>query len=112
VTSENDTVTVQDAIDFMNQNGLQIDRFWVYRFIKRNGEALKKQTAKLLEKERDEVSEQHSKSHSDAIVLHLQKVPSLFAWNADETRLGSPKRLSPPEVIVAKDTQPGSDSRR
>jgi hypothetical protein len=31
--AENDPVTIQDRIDFMNQNGLQIDRFWVYRFI-------------------------------------------------------------------------------
>jgi hypothetical protein len=88
----------------MNQNGLQIDRFWVYRFIKRNGETLTKQAARSLEKERHEVSEQDIKSYFDAIVLYLQKVPSLFVWNADETRVGSPKRRSSPEVIVAKDT--------
>jgi hypothetical protein len=106
--AENDPVTIQDAIDFMNQNGLQIDRFWVYRFIKRNGETFTKQTAILSEKERREVSEQNIKSYSDAIVLHLQKVPSVFVWDAAETRVGSAKRRSSPEVIAAKDIQPGS----
>jgi hypothetical protein len=76
--AENDPVTIQDAIDFMNHNGLQIDGFWVHRFIKRNGETLRKQTVRLLEKERHEVSEQDIKSYFDAIVLHLQNFhPSL-----------------------------------
>jgi hypothetical protein len=62
------------------------------------------QTERLLEKERREVSEQDIKNYFDAIVLHLQKVPSPFVWNADETPVGSPKRHSPSEVIMAKDT--------
>jgi hypothetical protein len=66
------------------------------------------QTERLLEKERHEVSEQDIKSYFDAIVLHLQTIPSLFIWNADETRVGTPKKGSPPEVIVAKDTEPRS----
>jgi hypothetical protein len=80
----------------MNQNGFQINRFWVYRFIKSNGETLAKQTARLLEKERHEISEQDMKSYFDAIVLDLQKVPSFFVWNAEETRVDSSKRRSPP----------------
>jgi hypothetical protein len=60
----------------MNQNGLQIDRFWVSRFIKRNRETFTKQTARSLEKERHEISEQDIKSYFDAISLYLQKVTS------------------------------------
>jgi hypothetical protein len=67
-----------------------------------------KANCEIIRKERHEVSEQDIKNYFDAIVLHLQKVLSLFVWNADDTRFGSPKRRNPPEVIVAKDTQPGS----
>jgi hypothetical protein len=67
-----------------------------------------KANCETIKKERHEVSEQDINSYFDAIALHLQKVPSLFVWNTDETRVGSPKRRSPPEVIVAKDTQSGS----
>jgi hypothetical protein len=38
----------------------------------------------------------------------LKKVPSLFVWNADETRIGSPKEQHTPLVIVFKDTRPGT----
>jgi hypothetical protein len=62
----------------------------------------------MIRKDRYEVSEQDIRGYFDPIVLHLQKVASLFVWNADEIRVGSSKRRSPPEVIVAKDTQPGS----
>jgi hypothetical protein len=38
--SERNPVTFQDAIDFMHDNRVQVDRFWVRRFPERNGETL------------------------------------------------------------------------
>jgi hypothetical protein len=53
------SVTVQDAIDFMHDNRVQVDRFWVRRFGEHNSETLTLQHARLLEKERHEISEDH-----------------------------------------------------
>jgi hypothetical protein len=38
----------------------------------------------------------------------LKGIPSLFVWNPDETRIWSLKRQRPSQVIVAKDTPPGT----
>jgi hypothetical protein len=46
------------------------------------------------------------KSFLEAVSLHVQKGPSTFVWNADETRVGAPKREARPEVIVASRTDP------
>jgi hypothetical protein len=40
--------------------------------------------------------------------MNLKYVPSLFVWNAYETRIGSPKKQRPPQVIVAKDAPLGT----
>jgi hypothetical protein len=46
------------------------------------------------------------KRYFETFDSHLKKVPSLFVWNADETRIGSPKKQHTPLVIVSKDTRP------
>jgi hypothetical protein len=51
-------VTLQAAIDFMAQNGTQINRFWINRFVKRNNNVLTTQTTNLLEQEGHNVSEE------------------------------------------------------
>jgi hypothetical protein len=38
----------------------------------------------------------------------LTSIPSAFFWSADEIRVGSAKHMSPPDVIVASGTKPGS----
>jgi hypothetical protein len=38
--SEKNPVTIQDAIDFMHDNWVQVNRFWVRRFVERNTETL------------------------------------------------------------------------
>jgi hypothetical protein len=48
---EENHVTYRAAIDFMAQNGTQINRFWINRFVKRNNNVITIQTANRLEKE-------------------------------------------------------------
>jgi hypothetical protein len=47
---EKSHVTIQAVIDFMAQNGTQINRFWINRFVKRNNNVLTIQAANPLEK--------------------------------------------------------------
>jgi hypothetical protein len=61
-----------------------------------------------LEKERNEISKDDLNRYFDAVTIQLQNVPSLFIWNADETRLGISKKHVAPDVIVAKQAPPGT----
>jgi 4-hydroxybenzoate polyprenyltransferase len=97
---------IQAAIDFLAQNGTQINRFWINRLVKRNNNVIAIQTANLLRKERHNVSEEDLCNYFDTVSIQLEKVPSLFVWNADETRVGIPKKCASPQVIVAKQTRP------
>jgi hypothetical protein len=95
-------VPIQAAIDFMAQNGTQINRFWINRFVKRNVNVLTIQTANLFEKEQDNVSEEDLRNYFDMVSIQLEEVRSLFGWNADEIRVGIPRKCASPQVIVAK----------
>jgi hypothetical protein len=44
----------------------------------------------------------------ETVGAQLKNIASLFVWNADEARIGSPKKQCPQQVIVAKDTPPGT----
>jgi hypothetical protein len=90
----------------MAQIGTQINRFWISRFVKRNNNVLTIQTANLLEKERHNISKKDLRNYFDTVSIQLEKFPSLFVWNADETRIGIPKKCTSPQVIVAKQTRP------
>jgi hypothetical protein len=83
--AEKKPVTAQGAIDFMNEHHIPGDRFWVRRFLGRNQAVFSFQKERFLGKERHEVSEEDSKRYFEALTTHLQKFPSLFVWNADET---------------------------
>jgi hypothetical protein len=72
----------------MHDNRVQVDRFWVRRFAERNDETLTLQQARLLEKDRHEISEDDLNRYFHAITIQLQNVSSLFVWNADETQVG------------------------
>jgi hypothetical protein len=100
------TGRIQDPIDFRSENNVQVDGFWVPRFVERNRAILAFQKAKLLEKERREVSAEDMKRYFEAVSMHVQNVPSIFVWNADGTRVGTPKREARPEVIVSSRTDP------
>jgi hypothetical protein len=90
----------------MSEKNVQVDGFWVRRFVERNRAILTFQKAKLLEKERHEVSAKDMKRYFEAVSVHVHKVPSIFVWNADETRVGAPKREARPKVIVSSRTDP------
>jgi hypothetical protein len=87
---------------------VQVDRFWVTRFGERNNNKLALQEAVLIEKERHKVLGDDLKRYFEAVDSHLKKVPSLFVCNADETRIGPPKKQHTLLVIVSKDTRLGT----
>jgi hypothetical protein len=92
----------------MHDNQVQVDRFWVRRFVERNSETLTLQQERLLEKEHHETSEDDLNRYFDAVTIHIQSVSSLFVWNADETQVGISKKYVIPEVIVKEQTRPGT----
>jgi hypothetical protein len=105
--AERNPMTVEDVIEFMARDGRQVDRFWVYRFVEHNADKLALHEAVLLEEARQQVSADDLTRYFDVAAAHLNDVPSLFVWNADETRIGSPKKQHAPQVIVSTDTPPG-----
>jgi hypothetical protein len=105
---ERNRVTTNDAIEFVREAGKQVDRFWVYRFVECNKDKLAVQETVLMEKERRAVSADDLERHFEAVGVHLKDVPLLFVWNADETKIGSPKKQRPPQVIFVKETPPGT----
>jgi hypothetical protein len=64
--------------------------------------------ALVLECFRCEIVPDHITPYFDVMVDKRRSIPSLVVWNADETRLGSPEKRQPPNVIVAPSTKPGS----
>jgi hypothetical protein len=87
---------------------VNVDRFWVRNFVIRHGEQLCFQKARVLEKNRHNVSPDKVRSYFDTVAGQFKAIPSPFVWKVDETRVGCPKRIEQPEVIVATNTKPGS----
>jgi hypothetical protein len=87
---------------------VNVDRFWVRNFVMRPKEQLCFQKARVLEKDRHDVSPDEVRSYFDTVAGQLKAIPSPFMWNLDETRVRCPKRIAKPEVIVATNTKPGS----
>jgi hypothetical protein len=97
---------VEDVIDYMKESGAQVDRFWVRRFVERNADVLAIRQATLLEEDRHNVSPDDLRNYFDSVARRLKTIPSPFVWNADETRVGAPKKLQPPQVIVSSKSGP------
>jgi hypothetical protein len=53
---ERNPVTADDAFEFAQETGKQVDRFWVYQFFERSKDKFAVHEAVLMEKERCEVS--------------------------------------------------------
>jgi hypothetical protein len=66
------------------------------------------QRAKYLEKDRHDVSANDIRVYFESISAQLTSIPLAFQKNADETRVGSAKHISPPDVIATSGTKPGS----
>jgi hypothetical protein len=66
------------------------------------------QKARVLEKDRHDVSPDEVRSYFDTVAGQLKAIPLPFVWNVDETRVRCPKRIAEPEIIVATNPKPGS----
>jgi hypothetical protein len=105
---ERQLVTFSDVIDYLGEKLIVVDRFWVYQFVSRHIQMLALQWANYLEKDRHDVSADDIRVSFESINAQLTSIPSEFFWNADETRVGSVKLMSPSDVIVASGTKPSS----
>jgi hypothetical protein len=74
----------------------------------RHKEQLYFRKARILEKDRHDVSPDEVRSYFGTVAGQFKAIPSPFVRNLDETRVGCLKRIAPPEVIVAINTKPGS----
>jgi hypothetical protein len=73
--SSRNPTTIQEAIDLMNEIGIQIKRFWVYRFVKRHSDTPAMQTVRLVEKARRDVSEHEIMISFESFRIHFHEVP-------------------------------------
>jgi hypothetical protein len=87
---------------------VNVNRFWVRNFVMRHKEQLCFQKARVLEKDRHDVSSDEVRSYFDTVAGQFKAIPSPFVWKVDETRVGCPKWIPQPEAIVATNTKPGS----
>jgi hypothetical protein len=87
---------------------VQVGRFWGRRFVERNNETLAFQQAWLLEKEQHEIPEDNLDCDFDAVITQLYNVSSLSIRNKNESRVGIAKNHVALDVIVAKQTAPGT----
>jgi hypothetical protein len=105
---ERQPVTFSDVIDYLGEKSVVVDRFWVYQFVSRHRQMLAVQRAQHLEEDRHDVPADDIRVYFESISGQITSIPSAFQKNADETRVGSAKHMSPPDVIVASGTKPGS----
>jgi hypothetical protein len=89
------------VIGSLAEKSIFINRFWVYRFVRRHNEKLAVQRVKYPGKQRHEVSAEDLKVYFPSITGHLPSVPSEMFCNADETCVGYTEHILPPDVIVA-----------
>jgi hypothetical protein len=101
-------VTVSDMVSLLAVQEVNVDRFWVRNFVMRHKEQLCFQRARVFEKDRHDVSPDEVRSYFDTVAGQLKAIPSRFVWNLDKTRVGCPKRIAQPDVIVAPNIKPGS----
>jgi hypothetical protein len=78
---------------------VSVDRLWVRNFVMRHKEQLCFQRARVLEKDRHDVSPDEVRSYFDTVAGQLEAIPSPFMWNVDETTVGWPKKIAQPEVM-------------
>jgi hypothetical protein len=95
-------------INLLVVQDVNVDRFWVRNFVMGHKEQMRFQKARVLEKDRHNVSPDEVRNYFDTVAGQLKTIPSPFVRNVDETRVGCPKRIAQPEVIVATNVKPGS----
>jgi hypothetical protein len=95
-------------INLLAVQDVYVDRFWVRNFVMWHKEEMCFQKARVLEKDRHDISPDEVKNYFDTVAGQLKVIPSPFVWNVDETTVGCPKRIAQPFVIIATNTKPGS----
>jgi hypothetical protein len=73
----------------------------------RNVATLRFRQASFLEEDRYNVITGDVKRYFDCVKDYLRTIPSVFVWNVDETRIGSPKKRQVPIVIISARTAAG-----
>jgi hypothetical protein len=97
-------VTVSDLINLLAVQDVNVDRFWVRNRVMRHKEQLYFQKARVLEKDRHDVSPDEVRRISRQWLVNSKRSHRHLC----ETRVGCPKRIGQPEVIVATNTKPRS----
>jgi hypothetical protein len=75
---ERNSVTTNNAVEFMWEAGKQVDRLWVYQFAERNKDKIAVHETVLMEKERHEVSMDDLEGYFETVNMHLKDAPPLF----------------------------------
>jgi hypothetical protein len=91
----------------MSDNGQQVDRYSVNRFVERTAETLAMRQSTFLDADRHDATPDHIKRHFRKFEPHVRDTPSMRVWNADETRVGAPKKEQAPHIIVSAANGPG-----
>jgi hypothetical protein len=100
--------TIQDAIDFVQSRGCSVDRLWLYHKLERHGSEVTQMKPIALDPGRHFVDPKEVSRYFRELEEIVADIPSLFIWNVDETRVGSPKKGIIPTVIVSPKTNPKS----
>jgi hypothetical protein len=87
--------------------GVCVSRYSVRSFVQRQKGRLRFEKATVLEKDRHAVSLDEIKRCFTIPSGQIKSIPSVFVWNAEEVRVGCPKKTSQPEAVVIINTNPG-----
>jgi hypothetical protein len=98
-------VTVEHIIDFLWESGARVDTFWANRFMGRDVATLPVHQATFLEGDRHKAVVDGIKRYFDCAKSRLRTVPSMAAWNADQTRFGPTKKRQVPILIISASTR-------
>jgi hypothetical protein len=98
---ERQPITFSDVIDYLGEESMVVDRFWVYRFVSRHSQMLAVRQARYLEKDSHDVSADDIRMYFESISAQFTSIPSAFFWNVDETRVGSAKYMSPLFALIS-----------
>jgi hypothetical protein len=102
--AERKRATVEDVIDYMRGAGKEVDRFCVKRFVERDPEKPALRQAVFLEEDHYNVNPDDIKAYFDCCRTQLAAIAIPFVSNADETRMGAPKKRQPASAIVSAQT--------
>jgi hypothetical protein len=84
--------TVADVIAFLSAQGATVERFSVRKNWQRQNGRLRLQTAKILEKDRRDVSRDDIKEYFETLSNQIRSIASAFIWNTDEASVSSRRK--------------------